>query len=328
MLISIKSIHNSVILFFMLLICSTALGQETNGENQQKIDLEKIFPDPLTMTSDKYTVKRIDVKNNRGQNIYGVAFIPNEAKSKCVPLVILSHGFSSCHRYHAHYAQRMAENGVAMYIYDFCGGALNSKSDGRVQDMSVTTERDDLKSVFRAARKWKWVDTKNIFLSGESQGGFVSAYAGAEIQKDIRGMVLLYPALHIPVAMCKAFPDVAQRMHEKGSAFAAKSESLKTNTDGSLPRPDAFGSMPIGPVYPLDAISLNTIDITRSFKRPVLIIHGDQDALVDITYAFQALKDYPNAQLKIIPGANHGFWGEQGAKASQWMLDFVKKQIK
>ena len=141
-------------------------------------------------------------------------------------------------------------------------------------------------------------------------------------------MVLLYPALHIPVAMAKAFPDVALKMHEGGRDLAAKSEQLKTNDDGSLPRPDAFGNMPIGPVYPLDAIALNTIDITRRFHKPMLIIHGDQDALVDITYAFQALKDYPNATLRVIPGANHGFWAEQGAQASQWMLDFVKAQVK
>ena len=128
--------------------------------------------------------------------------------------------------------------------------------------------------------------------------------------------------------MAKAFPDVALKMHEGGRELAAKSEQLKTNDDGALPRPDAFGTMPIGPVYPLDAILLNTIDITRAFQKPVLIIHGDKDVLVDITYAFQALKDYPNAQLKIIEGANHGFWAEQGAQASQWMPDFVKQQVK
>ena len=310
-------------LFFLLTLLISGVGTFA-----QDIDLEKIFPDPLTFTSDKYHVERIDIRNDRGQNIYGVAFIPNEAKSQKVPLVILSHGFSSSHRYHAHYAQKMAENGVAMYIYDFCGGSTVSKSEGRVQDMSVTTERDDLKAVFRAAKTWDWVDTENIFLSGESQGGFVSAYAGAELQEGLRGMVLLYPALHIPVAMAKAFPDVALKMHEVGRDMAAQSEQLATGDDGSLPRPETFGSMPIGPVYPLDAISLNTIDITRRFQKPVLIIHGDQDALVDITFAFQALKDFPNAQLKIIPGANHGFWAEQGAQASQWMLDFVKRHTK
>lgn len=325
-----RIIRKSVMLIVLLAVSITGFSQgTTNGDNktEQTEDLDKLFPDPLTMTSDKYTVKRIDVKNSRGQNIYGVAFIPNEVKNKQVPLVIFSHGYGSSHRFHTHYAQRMAENGVAMYLFDFCGGGLKSKSDGRVQDMSVITECEDLKSVVAAAKKWKWVDIQNLFLCGESQGGFVSAYAGVDLQKDLRAMVLLYPALHIPVAMSKAFPDVALKMKEGGRELAAKSESLKTNGDGSLPRPDAFGNMPVGARYPLDAISLNTTDITRPFKKPVLIIHGNQDALVDITYAFQALKDYPNAQLRILHKANHGFWGAEGAQASQWVLDFVKAQM-
>lgn len=289
-----------------------------------------IFVDPLSLPkSDKYTVERIDCRNDKGEMIYGVAFIPAEAKTKKVPLVILSHGFNSTHLAQTHYGQRMAENGIGMYIYDFCGGSVMSKSEGRMQEMSVKTERNDLLNVVRTAKTWSWVDTSNIFLSGESQGGFVTALAGVELQAEIRAMVLLYPALHIPVEMAKTFPDVALKMHADGYEAAALSQELKTTEDGTLANLDAFaGNFTAGPVYPLDAISLNTVDICRSFHKPVFIIHGDKDNMVPITFAFQGIKDFPNASLKILPGAGHGFWAELGTQASLWMLDFVKGQVK
>ena len=291
------------------------------GVKAQEFDLDKIFPDPLTWPkNEKFTVEQINCQTDDGKTIYGVAFIPTGTKGQRFPTVVFSHGFNSSHRYHAHYAQKLAENGIAMYMYDFCGGSMNSKSDGKTEEMSVVTEKRDLLSVFRKIKTLPWVDADNLFLSGESQGGFVSAFAGVDLQQDLRGMVLLYPALHIPVEMARNFPEVALHYLHNGKDVPYEGE---VNTA----REEVFGPFKAGKAYPCDAIPLNTIDLCRAFQKPVLIIHGDKDALVNITYAFQAVKDYLEADLKIIPGANHGFWGEDGVKAEDWMLEFVKKEV-
>lgn len=44
-----------------------------------------------------------------------------------------------------------------------------------------------------------------------------------------------------------------------------------------------------------------------TFSRPLIIVHGSQDMIVNISYSEQAVAKYPNATLYTIQGANHGF---------------------
>ena len=44
-----------------------------------------------------------------------------------------------------------------------------------------------------------------------------------------------------------------------------------------------------------------------SFPRPVCIVHGTQDIIVQVSYSEKAAKLYPNDTLHKIEGANHGF---------------------
>ena len=42
------------------------------------------------------------------------------------------------------------------------------------------------------------VDSDQLFIQGESQGGFVGAYVAAQIPEKIKGLILWYPAFVIP----------------------------------------------------------------------------------------------------------------------------------
>lgn len=64
--------------------------------------------------------------------------------------------------------------------------------------MSVFTENTDLEVVLSMVRSLDYVDRARIFLMGTSQGGMVSAMAGAAHPEKVRGMMLLYPAFCIP----------------------------------------------------------------------------------------------------------------------------------
>lgn len=71
---------------------------------------------------------------------------------------------------------------------------FRSKSDGSTLDMSVFTEQKDLEAVIDLMQAQDYVDQKNLFLMGTSQGGAVSAITASEHPDEIRGLILLYPA--------------------------------------------------------------------------------------------------------------------------------------
>ena len=73
-------------------------------------------------------------------------------------------------------------------------------------NMSVIDEKNVLKYIVRYFKKRKDVDSKNIVLMGESQGGLVSALAAAELKNKISRLILVYPALCIPDNWNERYP--------------------------------------------------------------------------------------------------------------------------
>jgi hypothetical protein len=271
---------------------------------QAQIELK----DPLELPqSEKYTIQKVNCTNLDGKNISGVAYIPKGEPGKKYPTVIFSHGYSSSHMFHFRYGCALAENGISCYCFDFCGGSNISKSEGKTTEMSVLTEKRDLEAVLSAAKTWQFVDTKNIFLCGESQGGFVTALTAVDHVEEIKGIVLLYPAFHIPDAMRKMFPE---------------RQGIKDEMDFPF-------NMKVGRCY-VDAVyDMNAYAATKNFRKKVLIIHGDKDVAVPISYAERAAKEYPSAELKVIGGADHGFIiKEHKDQAIKYMIDFLQTDIK
>lgn len=259
--------------------------------------------DPLTFpANDRYSVEAVPFRNPRGQQIFGVAYVPKGPKGQKYPLVILSHGYSSSHQFLTGYGTRLAARGIAVLSFDFAGGSNLSKSEGNTTQMSVLTEKEDLKAALARARTLPFVDNANIYLSGESQGGFVTALAAVEVADEIRGQILLYPAFHIPDAMRKSYPG----------------------RKGIEPVMDFPNHMKIGRGY-VDAVyDMDAYKSTRSFSKPVLIIHGDADKAVPISYSERAVKEYPSATLKVIKGAGHVFfWKRDVEQAVQYMIAFI-----
>ena len=72
------------------------------------------------------------------------------------------------------------------------------KSDGESTKMSVLTEMKDLIAVKNFAKEQNYVDSENIILLGESQGGFVSGLVAAKCGAEIKKLVMIFPALCIP----------------------------------------------------------------------------------------------------------------------------------
>lgn len=253
-----------------------------------------------------YKYKSSTLKVKRGKKtIYGKIFLPQSKKKEKFPTVIYSHGFGGSYEYGVDYAKALAKKGYAVYCFDFCGGSPGSRSSGSTLEMSIFTEQKDLKAVIKSLKKKTYVDKNNIFLFGSSQGGAVSAITAAEHQEEIRGMILFYPAF----------------------VLVDNAKSLFQSVD-EIPDTYYHMWMNVGKTYFKDLLDYDIYEDIKAYKKKVLIVHGDADDIVPLSYSRKAVKTYSSADLKIIKGAGHGFYGAEENQATKYMLSYLEKQKK
>lgn len=235
------------------------------------------------------------------RRIYGVVYIPQEAGEQ-MPAVIYAHGYGVTHQNGIQYAEKLAENGYAVYCFDFCGGGNGSKSDGSPLEMSIFTEQADLEAVIDMVRELDYVDRENIFLFGASQGGLVAGITAAENEEKLQGLILLYPGFEIA-------EDVQ-------ALFATEQDIPETYS--------MFGWMTVGRKYFQDLMDYDVYSVIGAYEKDVLLIHGDADSIVPISSSERALEVYPSAELKILPGAGHGLHGQNAETATGYMLEYLQ----
>ncbi len=230
--------------------------------------------------------------------IYGELNVP--VTENPVPLVILSHGFGGNLRGNQDYAAHFFSQGFATYNFDFCGGGIGSKSGGTILDMSVLTEACDLNAIidfFKDDARFS-----EIYLWGGSQGGFVSAYVASQRPKDIAKVVLEFPAI--------VLQDDAK---------------ARAGADGSFPETSRVMGVTISRKYNEDAVSFDLYDLIGAYTGPVLVLHGDQDAIVPLRYSQRAAEVFPSAELIVMPGQGHGVSGKARMEAMAIEAGFFRK---
>ena len=260
--------------------------------------------------SDLFSVEREGFSCERdGLTIKGTVFLP-KGKPDC-PIAVISHGFMANQMFSQIHAQNLAKMGYAAFCFDFCGGTLVGSSDGDSTDMSVLTEAEDLKAVIEFAKEQSYTDENELVLLGCSQGGFVSAIVAAEMKEEVDALILLYPALCIP--------DDAR----SGEMMFAKFDPQNV--------PETFwcGPMKLGRRYVTDVIEMDPYEIIHQYTGKVLIIHGNQDKTVDISYALRAVETYSQAgadvEMKIIDEGGHMFFRPIHAyKALGYIREYVR----
>ena len=221
------------------------------------------------------------------------------------PAVILSHGFLANEKMCHTYAKLLAELGYVTFTFDFCGGGLGSRSDGKSENMTLLTEKADLLAVIDYVKKCPYVDSAHISLLGCSQGGFVSALAAKELQDDIENLLLFYPALCIP--------DDARQ----GKMLFFQFDPADI--------PDILGRFPmkLGGEYARCVIHMNPFEEIAGYNGRTLYLHGTADEIVDISYARTAKALYPNCRYEEIENGGHMFRGKQDKAACDILKEFM-----
>ena len=237
-----------------------------------------------------------------GKKIYGELYLP--AGEGPFPAVIMAHGFGGHCAHNRPYAEVFAQNGIAAYIFDFIGGGNDIQSDGETTEMSVLTEAADMAVVLEGLAAMEQIDSQNIFLAGQSQGGFVASYIAGTQPERVRGLVAIFPA------------------------YVLQDDARKRMEGRELPETEEIMGLLLGRIYAEDAMSFDIYDVIKNYPGPVLLIHGTADQLVPIEYSRRAVEVFPAAELVELEGAGHGFGPEDEEKSIGLALEFVKENIK
>jgi pimeloyl-ACP methyl ester carboxylesterase len=244
-------------------------------------------------------IKNVVNIKHHGREVYGVSYMP-ENKKKC-PVVIFSHGFNGSNNDFAKNSEYLAANGVGAYCFDFCGGSTKSKSDLNTSEMSIFTEKEDISAVIDTIKNWDNVDADNIFLFGASQGGLVTTLVADEYVEEIKGILLLFPALCIADDWNRKFPTLE-----------------------SIPDTQDLWGVTLGRVFFETIHGYNVFEHIGKFHKNVLIFHGDKDEIVALEYGERASKVYPNASIEVFQGEGHGFSETGNKRVAEMTLEFVK----
>lgn len=253
--------------------------------------------------------KSVIWNEREGKRIYGEVFLPEGAErssstGEVFPTVILAHGLGSDTTHMEPYARLLAQHGFVAYAFDFCGGGLETKSDGTTLDMTVMTEREDLLAAVALMLGQPYVDKDALFLLGNSQGGYVSAMVAEEMPDAFRALALIYPG------------------------FVLRDSALMRYPEGSeLPERDEALGVALSRAYIEAVLSRDPYEHMADYGREVLIVHGDKDEIVPISYSHRALSTYPSARLEVIEGAGHGFKDGPRDRAAELVLGFFSEVL-
>ena len=231
-------------------------------------------------------------------------FILRPEGSGRLPTVIVSHGFGSCTRDTKKYARVFVDEGYAAVCFDFCMSG-SGKSSGSSLGMSVLTEKVDLLNVLDYVKTLDFVDVEHITLVGCSQGGFVSALAAVECEDEVERLIMYYPALCIP-----------------GDARRGQMITAKFDPDHV---PDQFRALfvKLSSKYVLDVKGMDPFREICGFQKPVLIVHGTKDRLVDVSYSRRACEGYQNCKLVEVNG-DHGFILSGFAQSKRATIEYLR----
>lgn len=258
-------------------------------------------------------IERVFWENRNHLQIYAKEFIKKEAQeqNRKLPAVIISHGFGSNCTELEYYCKSMAEQGYAAYCYDFCGGGINSKSEGSSLEMTIQSECEDLKQLLHNIQSLSYIDTSRISLMGFSQGGFVSALTAAQMGNRIENLILLYPALCIP--------DDARLGRLGGASYDPK------NVPDII---ECSNKMKVSHKYHENVAQMDAFLEISKYKGRTLLIHGMQDDVVNYSYAVRAREAYEEEQCKLmlIRDAGHGFTMQQNESVMTAIEHFLKKK--
>ena len=164
------------------------------------------------------------------------------------------------------------------------------------------------------------VDVNRIGVTGGSAGGHLSLMLGLDSdtgKNDERDAVMQVD--NSVAAVVAYFPPVAFR----------EEESLPVGIVNNVAEEELLSRFPALDYDPELVPTVSPILFVDANDPPTLLIHGDEDPLVDVTHSYAIKEKFEKegveSKLIVIPGGKHGFGGEDAARANKARLEWFQK---
>ncbi len=232
---------------------------------------------------------------NEGQRIFTIEHEAENSQSA----VIMLHGFTGNHIENrfifAHLSKTLERAGLSSIRFDFRG---SGDSDGEFVDMTLSSEISDALTVVNYAKE----KYSKIGILGLSMGGTVALFVAPQVK---------------PAALC---------------LWAPAAKNAEVFTKGGMPphanAPLDIGGLAISPKFIEEIVNTNAFEKAKHYEGPTLIVHGTEDPTVPFSHSEDLEKEFKNAELLPIKGANHTFTSLQWSNVViRNTTDFFKENL-
>ncbi|MFT4304161.1 MAG: alpha/beta hydrolase [Candidatus Woesearchaeota archaeon] len=240
---------------------------EKNIENNNSLNsLEKVF-----------------FKNSKEQKLCGLISYPN---SNSKSIVILVHGYSTSKDGISISRLRslLSNNNINTFSIDLDGCG---ESEGDFENQTLSSALDDIEHAYSYIKSRGFTE---VSLFGSSMAG-PPVMTFALNHPEIKKLGLKAPVSDI----------ITQRKNEYGLDYIenAKKDGFFEFTNSKS------RTFKINFYFYEDAKNYVMKEKVKNIKVPTLILHGTNDKSVDLSFSKELIKDFPEATLIIIEGADH-----------------------
>jgi pimeloyl-ACP methyl ester carboxylesterase len=218
--------------------------------------------------------------------------------------VIFSHGlFSSKDGYKiTKMAEAIVNSGFTLMTFDF---TFSGESPGSIKDISIEEEVDDLKC---AINYFKETGIKKIHLMGSSMGAAITILTASLNIFTIESVILIAT----PLSFKKLIPEFTEN----------EINSMKADDFTSIE------GIPVNNRFIKEIFTINMIDAVKKINIPALLIHGQNDSIVDAENLHLYIQNSPaSCSYLIIKGGDHNLTAESdilqiSEKVTDWLCTY------
>jgi 3-oxoadipate enol-lactonase len=226
--------------------------------------------------------------------------IAYERRGRGEPLVLI-HGYPlDCTTWNE--VALLLENDFDLIIPDLRG---MGQSDAMDKTYTVAELASDVAGLL------DYLKIKKVFIAGHSMGGYVALAFARAYPNRMRGLGMISSqVLADPPERKEGRYKTAADVAEKGTSVVVDSMTYKLSAEVRIQffvRDVMQRQKPTGVIGSLKAMAErdDSSDLSKTFRFPVVIVHGDADALIPVERGREVKAALPSAHYAELKGAGH-----------------------